>query len=90
MAKTSKRIRGQKKVSVSPFKNYWTKENYYLLGLGFLILITGFILMDQGPWDNPVSRTISPIVLLIGYLIIFPLAILYRKNKNNKQENVSG
>ena len=90
MAKARKRTRGQRKVIISPFKNYWTKENLYILILGFVILIVGFILMDQGPWDNPISRTASPIVLLIGYLVVFPFAILYRKNKKDNQDNVSG
>ncbi len=89
MAKTRKSIRSQKKKAVSPFKDYWSKENYYLIGLGFLILIIGYILMGQGPWNNPLSLTISPIVLLIAYLIVFPMAILYRKKKHNNNQNVS-
>lgn len=89
MTKTRKSIRSQKKKYVSPFKNYWTKENYYLIGLGFVILIIGYILMAQGPWTNPISLTVSPIVLLIAYLIVFPTAILYRKKKHKNNENVS-
>lgn len=89
MAKTRKSIRSQKKKALSPFKDYWSKENYYLIGLGFLILIIGFILMAQGSWNNPLSLTISPIVLLIAYLIVFPIAILYRKKKHNNNQNVS-
>lgn len=68
----------------SPFKDYWDKSNYIIFGIGFLVVLIGFFLMAQGPWDNPLSLTYSPIILLISYLIIFPLSILYRK-KGGKQ-----
>lgn len=84
-----KQSRIRKTRSESPFKNYWTRENYLLLSAGVLVLVLGFFLMTFGPWDNPVSLTISPIILLIAYLIIFPLAILYKKNKKaGTSENV--
>ncbi len=63
------------------FNDFWTKTNTVLLLTGFGILILGFYLMSFGPWDNPVSLTLSPIVLLIAYLIVFPVTIFYRKRK---------
>lgn len=74
---------------ISPFKNYWTTNNYIIFGAGIAVIIIGFILMAQPPWDNPVSLSVSPIVLLIAYIIIFPLSILYKKKKNPTSENVS-
>ena len=68
----------------SPFKIYWSKNNYYLLALGILVLIAGFYLMSIGNWDSTVSLYVSPFVLMIGYLLIIPSSILFRK-KNNKQ-----
>lgn len=79
MAKVKKRVKGQKKVIESPFKNYWNKSNYTLLAVGIVILIVGFIFMLQGPWDNPLSLTLAPIVVLIAYLVILPLSIFYKK-----------
>ncbi len=90
MAQVKRRIRSQKKVLKSPFKDYWTKENYYILGFGFILLIIGNILLSQSPYDNPLSLSVAPIVLLFAYLVVFPFAILYRKNKNDSSENVSG
>ncbi|OGU54491.1 MAG: hypothetical protein A2V66_01050 [Ignavibacteria bacterium RBG_13_36_8] len=78
MAKIKKK---SKSTYESPFKNYWEKNNYLIIGVGLFVLILGFVLMAQGPWDNPVSLSISPLVLLIAYLIIFPVAILYKKKK---------
>jgi hypothetical protein len=83
MPKQKKKV---KKIVQSPFKNYWSKENYIILALGLLVITIGYILMAQAPWDNPVSLSISPIVLLIAYLIIFPLSIFYKKKTTNKEE----
>ena len=87
MAKTKKRVKDVKKSYVSPFINYWVKENYIILFAGLFVLLLGFFLMAQGPWNNPVSMTISPIVLLIAYLVIFPLSILYKKKKNSNPDS---
>lgn len=89
MAKSKLKSKSLKRNSFSPFNNYWTKSNYVLGGIGFLILLLGFYFMAQGPWDNPISLSISPLVLLLAYLIIFPLSILYRKKTNTKIEDVS-
>lgn len=85
-----KQSRFKKVNSESPFKNYWDKSNYILLSLGVLVLIIGFYLMTFGPWDNPISLTVSPLVLLLAYIVIFPLSILYKKKKQNSTpEDVS-
>lgn len=89
MAKVKPKSKKQIKTLSSPFKNYWSKSNYILLTLGILIIIIGFILMAQSPWDNPLSLSISPIVLLAAYVIIFPLSILYKKKKNKLGSDVS-
>ena len=89
MAKKIIKNKKTTKTVASPFKNYWSKENYYLLGIGFLTIIIGFFLMAQGPWDNPLSLSVSPVVLLFAYLVIFPLSILYKK-KNSSKKDVSG
>ncbi len=78
MAKVKKQ-NSRKSSFVSPFNNYWSKENYIFLAIGILLLFTGYILMAQGDWDSSLSLTLSPIVLLVAYLIIFPLSIFYRK-----------
>jgi hypothetical protein len=83
MAKVKKRVKSTNKRFESPFQNYWTKNNYLLLGAGIVVLIIGYLLMSQGPWDNPLSLTIAPIVLLIAYVIIFPLSIMYKKKSDN-------
>lgn len=48
----------------------------YAIGLGVMVL--GYMLLSVGPWDNPVSRSVAPLVLLLAYIVIFPLAILWK------------
>ena len=88
MAKVKARAKNQKRKILSPFNNYWERSNYIILGVGIGIIILGFLLMAQSPWDNPVSLSISPIVLLIAYLIIFPLSILYKKKNSVETADV--
>jgi len=69
----------------SVFNNYWKKENYILLAIGILLVIIGNYFLSIGPWDSSESLNISPIILLLAYLIIFPLAVLYTpKSKKDK------
>ncbi len=82
-----KKLKSAKKIVQSPFKNYWSKDNYIILILGLVILIIGYFLLSQPPWDNPLSLTLAPIVLLIAYLAIIPFSIIYRKKTNNNNDN---
>ena len=61
------------------------KGNYVLFGLGILVLIIGYFFLSIGPWDSFWSRTLAPIVLVIGYCAVIPISILYRKK--NVTEN---
>ncbi|MBI1932033.1 MAG: hypothetical protein HYS24_05800 [Ignavibacteriales bacterium] len=78
--KTKNKIENRK--LISPFKNYWTKKNLMIFYLGILTLLVGFFLMSIGPWNNPLSLSVSPIILLIAYVIVFPLSILKSKSKS--------
>lgn len=89
-----KNIRNVKKQKalVSPFNIYWKKQNYYLLALGFIVIIIGFYLMSVGSWNSFSSLQLSPFILALGFVIIFPAAILYRKKdkKEDIKENQVG
>ncbi len=74
-----KQTRQIKKAKASPFSIYWEKQNYYLLILGLIIIAVGYYFMTIGPWNSFSSLVISPIILFIGYVVIFPLSIFLRK-----------
>ncbi len=61
------------------------KTNYTILIIGIITLIIGYIFMaiPDHP-DDFLTRTLSPIILVIGYLIIIPVGLLYRDKKLKK------
>lgn len=88
MAKVIKKSNAaQTKKLQSPFLIYWEKTNYILLSVGIFLLIIGYLIMSIGEWDSTTSLVVSPIILFIAYIIIFPISILYRKK--NRNENVN-
>ncbi|MBP8916993.1 MAG: DUF3098 domain-containing protein [Chitinophagales bacterium] len=67
------------------------KENYYLIILGLVVIIIGFILMSGGKWTDPnvfpeaevysTRRiTIAPIVVIVGFAIEI-YAVFHRSKK---------
>lgn len=96
MAKTAKKkpLRTTKKLLATPFSIYWKKENYLILVTGMILLIIGYFVMSIDPWNSTPAIVISPIILLIVYILIVPAAILYRKkgkaDKTEGEEIASG
>jgi len=90
MAKVKRSIKEVKK-DVVHFRDYWTTHNYVVLLIAIGFLIVGFILMSFGPWDNKISLSVAPVVLLIGYVVLIPLSIFFKMPKRfRKEANVPG
>lgn len=93
------RARGKRIQSSKKTKPVWTfnieKENYKWFAIGIGVIIIGYILLatgiteepalPQGKWNNPLAVYIAPIVLVVGYCVIIPYALL--KSFKKKQEN---
>lgn len=60
----------------------FTRQNYLLMGAGLLAIIVGYISLGTG------SITLAPILLVLGYCVLFPLGIIWggRKEKANEEE----
>ena len=80
MSKEKRNIREVRKSIPSPFKDYWDKNNYILIAACLVILTLGYIFMAHGNWDSFFSLTLSPITLLIAYVIVIPIAILFKSS----------
>lgn len=52
------------------------KENIMIIGAGIAMLIVGYLLMNQNSVDGFVPTIISPIILVVAYLIVIPYGIL--------------
>jgi len=50
----------------------FSKKNMLFFGIGLILIIIGFILLAAG------DIVLAPILLVVGYLIFFPLGILLK------------
>ncbi len=57
------------------------KTNYILLTIAIVVIIIGYIVMQYGG-DDLGDKTISPIILTIGYIVLVPLALFYKKRED--------
>jgi len=80
-----KRARKSKLKAKLKSQPYFTDTNYKIFGAGILVLILGYLSLMKGPVDSFWSLTLAPILLLIGYLVIIPYAILYKKSPKTEQ-----
>ena len=69
-----------KNSNVSLFEGWaFGKTNYIIFTVGLFSLILGYYLMASGSVNSFQSLTLSPILLFLGYIIIIPLALVYRE-----------
>jgi hypothetical protein len=52
--------------------------NFMMLGVGVATIVVGFLLLATGigQWDNPLAVDVAPVVLVVGYCVIVPYAII--------------
>ncbi len=89
--KSSKKIKDKKVKWYLPFN----RQNFILFAIGLGVIIIGFIFMStgiteepalpEGKWNNFFAITLAPILLVIGYCIIIPLAILKYPRQEQKE-----
>ena len=71
------RKRKLKKETSLPF----TKTNYYIIAVGIALVVLGFIVMGQGSVEGTLPLVVAPILLVIGYCVILPIGILYKRKE---------
>jgi hypothetical protein len=59
--------------------------NYKLLALSIALLAVGYVLLGQGPVTNPLSLSVAPVVLVVVYCFLIPIAI-FVKGKEEKSK----
>lgn len=66
----ARRPAGPKPVAPPSAELPFGRKNYILFGIGALVIVVGYIALAGG------SITLAPILLLLGYLVVIPWAIL--------------
>lgn len=56
-----------------------TARNYQILGVALLCIVLGYVALSQEPWDGTLPLVVAPILLFLGYCVLVPVAILYRR-----------
>jgi uncharacterized membrane protein HdeD (DUF308 family) len=62
----------------------FTKINYQILAGGILSIVLGYIALAQEPWDGNMPLVVAPILLVLGYCIIIPIGILFRRKETSE------
>jgi hypothetical protein len=66
----------------------FTKQQYLMLGAGIGVILIGFALLSTGiggAWDNVLALDVAPVLLVLGYCVIIPFALI-GLNKRNGQD----
>jgi len=56
------------------------RENFVIVGIGLLIIVAGYLAMLEGSVEGFLPLVASPILLVVGYCVVIPIGILYRKS----------
>ncbi len=77
MAKTERQKAGKKgKQDIAlPLK----RENFIIIGIGILFIVAGYTALSGNAVNGFSQLTVAPILLLIGYIVVIPFGIMYRK-----------
>ena len=62
-----------------------SRENYYILGAGIVVIVAGYLAMLEGSVEGFLPLVLSPLLLVAGYCILIPLGIMYRKSEKKEQ-----
>ncbi len=65
----------------------WSKRQFILLGISIGVIVVGFLLLATGigdRWDNPLAVNVAPVVLVIGYCVLVPWAIMAVDKKSEQ------
>jgi len=89
-------VRSSKKAKSNNWQFPLDRKNLIYIGVGLAVIIVGYLLMAtgiteqpavaNGKWDNPFAISIAPILIVIGYCVIIPYAIIkvFKNDKSSK------
>ena len=61
----------------------FTRKNWIWFGIGLVTIVVGYIVLSIPPADGFLSLTLAPILLVVGYCVLIPMAILIRDNDSS-------
>ena len=67
-----------------------TADNFKIIGGGLVLIVAGYLAMIEGSVEGFLPLVVAPILLVLGYCVVIPIGILYRKRKTANTEGLPG
>ncbi|MCY4353098.1 MAG: hypothetical protein OXC45_08330 [Gemmatimonadetes bacterium] len=60
----------------------YSKRNMWLFALGLAAIALGYVFLSLPPVDGFMSLTLAPLLLVLGYCVLLPIAVLSGKEED--------
>jgi uncharacterized membrane protein HdeD (DUF308 family) len=83
----SKSLRAKKEAKHRSFHNEHLPldaGNFRIIGIGIIVIVAGYLAMLEGSVEGVLPLVVAPILLVVGYCVIIPAGILYKKSMFSK------
>ena len=64
----------------------FTRKNWTLAAAGLAVILLGYVFLCIPPAEGFFSLTLAPVLLVVGYCVLIPMAILVRDQSASEGE----
>lgn len=57
-----------------------SRENYMIIGIALVVIIAGYVALMEGSVEGFLPLVLAPILLVLGYCVLIPFGILFKKS----------
>ena len=59
------------------------RENFIIMGVGLIVIVLGYLALSENKVEGFMPLVVAPILLILGYCVIIPVGIMYRKKEKS-------
>ncbi len=64
----------------------FTRKNWSLAIVGLAVIVLGYVFLRIPPAEGFLSLTLAPVLLVVGYCVLIPMAILVRDQSADPED----
>lgn len=64
----------------------FTRKNWSLAIVGLAAIVLGYVFLRIPPAEGFLSLTLAPVLLVVGYCVLIPMAILVRDQPTDEED----